>query len=381
MTSMQKDPTVADVRTARHVHVPGPGDVFTRDNRSAVMTVAKQMAASHARSGAEAIMVAGAGLVDPDWDGPSVVEGTRTRTPSSKAARLADLALGRVLGGRPLTAAAFRKVPSAVDDVVFVHAHPAGLLVPRPGLGVLYLHNDSLARLARREVRAVGRAADAVVSVSADLASRFPDLACPVVVVPNGADTAQFHPSERRGAAGGRLRISFVGRVVPDKGVHVLVAAVDALRDLDLELDVVGSGGQPRLSAYEQQLRRDAAGLGERVRFTRDMPRRELGAYLRTRDVLVVPSVWQEPSGLVVAEGVASGLAVVASRVGGIPEVAGDACVYVEPGSVEALVEALRPLATDPGALIAAQDGARAADVSWDRAHERLVGELERVLR
>ncbi len=70
---------------------------------------------------------------------------------------------------------------------------------------------------------------------------------------------------------------------------------------------------------------------------------------LRTADVLVVPSRWAEPSGLTVGEGLATGLPIIASRVGGIPEVLGSAGILVEPDDAAGLSAALRRLADDPG--------------------------------
>ena len=363
------------------MHVPGPGDVFTAENRSAVLTVARQLAAAHQRAGGDALMVAAAGVVDATWDGPPVVASQRHRTPLSRAERAVDLLAGRTLGVRPLTLRAYRGMPTTASDLVFLHAHPAALLSRHlAGTRVLYVHNESFRRLGRREVRAVGQRAAAVVSVSADLASRFPDLACPVVAVPNGADASVFFPGPGP-APGARPRLAYLGRVVPEKGVHVLVEAAAALRHLDFELDVVGSSGSPDLSAYERELRASAQPLGERVRFLRDVPRRQIGAHLRTCSVLVVPSVWREPLGLVVAEGIASGVAVVASRTGGIPEAGGDACTYVRPDDAVELAAALEELLTDPAALASARARARrrAPAVSWDSAYAHLVSELEGV--
>ncbi len=366
--------------TPRHVHVPGPGDVFSADSRSAVLIVARQLAAAHQRAGGAATLVAARGVLRPDWDGPPAVAALRGRIPATRAARVLDAGAGRVLGVRPLAVAAYRGLATAGDDVVLLHAHPPAVLARGvAGTRVLYVHNDAFASLGRREGAAVGRAADAVVSVSADLASRFPPLAAPVLVVPNGVDLTAFTPPPPGALTGLRPRLVFVGRVIPEKGVHVLLEAAGALRHLAFDVDVIGSSGQEPLSDYERRLRADLhPGLGERVRFLRDLPRRDLGARLRTGHVMVVPSVWREPLGLVVGEGIASGMAVVASRAGGIPEIGGDACAYVEPGDAAGLAAALEPLLTDPTALAAARAAslARRPALSWDLAHEKLVAGL-----
>jgi glycosyltransferase involved in cell wall biosynthesis len=65
--------------------------------------------------------------------------------------------------------------------------------------------------------------------------------------------------------------------------------------------------------------------------------------------VLVVPSRWAEPSGLTLGEGLATGLPVIASRTGGIPEVLGSAGIMVEPNDPAELAAAIRRLVDDPG--------------------------------
>ena len=368
---------MTDPSGRRHVHVPGPGDVLSPQNRSAVLTVARQLAEAHERNGGRAALVAARGAVAEDWDGPPVLLGG-ARMPSSRVTRTADLMAGRAVGVRPLTLRAYRHIPTTPSDLVFLHAHPAAALSRRvAGTKVVYAHNDAFRLLGAREVRAIGRSAAAVVSVSADLASRFPTLSCPVLVVPNGADTSHFHPAGDR-SPGPRPRVAFLGRVVPEKGVHVLLEAASSIRHLDFTVDVIGSSGGASLSPYERALRATASPMGERVRFIRDMPRSAIGEHLRGCDVLVVPSVWQEPLGLVVAEGIASGLAVIASRTGGIPEVGGDACRYVRPDSVGDLAGALEEMVGDPMVVEHWQRRslARAPEVSWDASYRRLLSAL-----
>ena len=87
---------------------------------------------------------------------------------------------------------------------------------------------------------------------------------------------------------------------------------------------------------------------------------------LRSADVLVVPSRWAEPSGLTVGEGLASGLPVIASRVGGIPEVLGSAGILVEPDDALALAGEIRRLASEPE--LRASMGAEAR--AWAESHD-----------
>ena len=126
----------------------------------------------------------------------------------------------------------------------------------------------------------------------------------------------------------------YVGQLTRGKGVQTLLRAM-ALADARHTLDVVGSGNhERRLRALARRL-----GLAGRVRFRgwSDDPR----AWMLAARCVVVPSVWQEPYGLVAAEAVALGRPVVASDVGGLPEACGGKAALVPPGDAAALARAL----------------------------------------
>jgi glycosyltransferase involved in cell wall biosynthesis len=162
-------------------------------------------------------------------------------------------------------------------------------------------------------------------------------------------DTTRFAPRTDPARAE-RLRVVFVGRMIRDKGADVLVDAVARLDRDDIELTVVGSqnfDAGARLSPFEQDVRTRAAALGDRVRLLPFTPRAEVAAVYREADVVVVPSRWAEPFALTVLEGMASGVPVVASAIGGIPEVTGDAGVLVRPDDPADLAAALEALADD----------------------------------
>ena len=115
--------------------------------------------------------------------------------------------------------------------------------------------------------------------------------------------------------------ILFVGRLASEKGLHVLL---EALSDVPrAHLTVAGpSRGGTEWGGYERRCRRLAARLDveERVAFLGPVAHAHIPALLQRCAVLAVPSIWGEPSGVVVLEGLACGTPIVASRVGGIPE-------------------------------------------------------------
>ena len=156
-----------------------------------------------------------------------------------------------------------------------------------------------------------------------------------------GTDLSVFTPSDRD-APRTPLRVGYAGRLEDYKGVDVLLRAI-ALAP-NCTLDIAGDGPQrDELAALSVELK-----IADRVTF-----RGHLGAQLpefyRELDVLVVPSLptkgWLEQFGRVVVEAMASGVPVIASASGALPDVVGDAGMLVEPGDPVAIAEALRAIA------------------------------------
>ena len=225
----------------------------------------------------------------------------------------------------------------------------------------------------------------AIVCVSESLADRtrrqLPEqLARRVHVVRNGVDGTVFSPgpAPERPSGDGRLRVMFAGRMVREKGADVVVRAAGLLGRDDLEFTVVGSQGFDRNAApspYELELRRAAGESGARIGFEPFVDRSRLPELLRTADILVVPSRWDDPCPLTVGEGLATGLPVVASRIGGIPEIVGPTGRLVPPDDPAALAAALAELADDPAlrSRVGAEgrEWALAHDWSWSWANLR----------
>jgi len=146
-----------------------------------------------------------------------------------------------------------------------------------------------------------------------------------VTVIPNAIDVSKFNVSVDRWAVRARYGVQpheklvlCVGRLVPQKGIEYLLQAVPrvAWSHSGVKFVLVGEGW------YRDHLQYVAhsTGQGWRVRFTGFVPDSELAALLASADVLVVPSVY-EPFGIVALEGMAAGVPVVASQVGGLTEV------------------------------------------------------------
>jgi glycosyltransferase involved in cell wall biosynthesis len=239
-----------------------------------------------------------------------------------------------------------------VHDLSFEH-HP-GLM----GLRDRVVFGTAVPRSARRAAR--------VLAVSErtkqDLIERYGVPEWKVVVTPNGVDPA-FRPEGPR--AEGPAYALFVGTLQPRKDPEAAIEALGLLNgDLRLVLAGPDKGGGPQARETASRL-----GLDSRVEFRGHVDRDELAALYRGAACLVLPSRW-EGFGLPIVEAMASGTPVVASRVGAIPEVAGEAAVLVEPGDPSALAAGIeRALADRERLVLAGLERARA--FSWRETARR----------
>lgn len=227
-----------------------------------------------------------------------------------------------------------------------------------------------------------------VVAVSAPLAGWARERgAARATVVTNGVDVRRFRPPSGAADAADRRRlraalgltgcdvVGFVGSLKPWHGVEVLIEAVAGLTAdrPSVRLLVVGDGPQ-RASLVDRVAR---LGLADRVVFTGAVPAAAVPGYVAALDVAAapfLPSAGFYFSPLKVAEAMACGRAVVASRVGPIEAMAGAAAVLVAPGDAGALGAALGELLADPARRAAIGGSARrraTETLSWDRVVQR----------
>jgi glycosyltransferase involved in cell wall biosynthesis len=183
-------------------------------------------------------------------------------------------------------------------------------------------------------------------NVEAGQILRRKGLAGELELLPLGVDTERFRPADRP-PPGARLRVGFVGRLLPVKGVDVLLRAV--AHDDRIDLDVYGGGpDDTALQSLATEL-----GVASRVAFHGHIDEAALVEVFPTFDVLAVPSVLVpnvlEQFGRVVVEGQASGVPVVASDCGALPDVVGGSGLLVPPGDAAALSAALGRFLDEPG--------------------------------
>ncbi len=245
----------------------------------------------------------------------------------------------------------------------------------------LYVHNSLSRGYSRRELRRFLDLTEAVICVSGatrdEVAVRLGDhpVRQKLVVVHNGVDATRFRPAEEAPRA--VPSILFVGMMREIKGPHVLMAALQILRARGVPFSVTFLGSSTHavdlpLSDYEEGLRQDQAALGPSVAFRPFVPNTEVPTIYRQHDILVVPSQFDDPCPLVLFEGMASGLASVATRRGGIPEIGGGSIDYFD--DADGLAAALEALITDPErrARQAARARQRALELSWSSTFDQV---------
>ena len=143
-------------------------------------------------------------------------------------------------------------------------------------------------------------------------------------------------------AAAKKRELIFVGRLVSDKGASLLL---DALKLITTKprLTIVGDG--PERAALEKQTA--DSGLQAQVDFAGSLHGDRLAAALREHEILVVPSLWQEPFGIVALEGIACGCVVIGSAGGGLGEAIGPCGMTFPNGDARALSDAITRLLED----------------------------------
>jgi glycosyltransferase involved in cell wall biosynthesis len=255
---------------------------------------------------------------------------------------------------------------AAWADVVYQHNPSLTYLLPLEwkGRGAVSVHTWVSRTDGRRSLRDrlklawLGRWP--VIANSRAMARALP---MPATVIENGYDDRVF---DTIGAGGFEAREGavFVGRLVSDKGARFAVEAIAALRDAGrpMPLSLVGEG--PERAALEAEVR--ARGLSGLVHFAGRLPPGEVAALLRRARYLLVPSLWEEPFGIVALEGIACGCLVVATDGGGLADAVGDCGLLVPRGDAGALARAITRLEED-ATLRARLAAARAAHLDAHR--------------
>ncbi len=208
------------------------------------------------------------------------------------------------------------------------------------------------------------------------------------LVVHCGTDLSRFREIEPVKRTGDRLKLLYAGQMTAEMGVHTAVEALGRLvaggYGERVELTLIGSGHPD----YEQRIRDQIVelGLGTHIRFADPVTREAFPGLLAVYDVLLFPSIYEEPFARVVQEAMAAGLVVIGTSTGGTPEILehGVNGLVFPPGDADALAAAVVRLLKTPGlAEELAAAGRRTVFERFDQ--EKMVdaveGYLEKVLK
>lgn len=184
------------------------------------------------------------------------------------------------------------------------------------------------------------RAASANIAISKAIASELP-VSSITIPDPYQEDVFKLLPEIAR-----NQDLIFVGRLVSTKGANLLIEALARLKAVAIspKLTVVGCG--PEEGALHQQVRQ--SGLGDQVAFAGVKTGAALAQLLNQHKILVVPSRWQEPFGIVALEGIACGCVVAGTEGGGLKDAIGPCGVTFKNGDVAAMAKALGDLLAEP---------------------------------
>jgi glycosyltransferase involved in cell wall biosynthesis len=253
-----------------------------------------------------------------------------------------------------------RKIHHGQYDVVHAHLFPANYLAAAASFfvhGPRWVYTEHNIWNRRRKIpplklieRVIYSRYQGVVAVCQpvvdSLLSWQPQLRSKIVIIPNGVPIRDQPPDPLITPASKSVRFFFAGRLEHAKGVDLLIEALAQVDSTHFELIVAGHGSQ---RAYLEQLATDR-GLGQRVRFVG--ANHDLSEWMKSADCLVLLSRW-EGLPMVVLEAMERGLPVIASDVGGLPEMIVDGVngYLVSSGDVGALAQRLQAIIETPDML------------------------------
>jgi glycosyltransferase involved in cell wall biosynthesis len=229
-------------------------------------------------------------------------------------------------------------------------------------------------------VRSTLRLADAIVALSASEAEEFRRFvgSTRVFVVPNGVDCTAYAALARAASSpAAPLRLLYMGRLVREKGVYELVQGLALARRQGVAAELAIAGAGPE----ETPLRQSAVALGlDGVSFLGPVRGAAKMSALEWADVFVLPTYHLEGLPYALLESMAAGVPVIATRVGGIPELVADGIngLLMEPQAPQAIALAIRTLASDREAL-ARMSAASRATIAARYSIGRLAAGLGRV--
>ncbi len=295
----------------------------------------------------------------------SCVRGTLLRDGAKACAGLLDVPTCtscnlNSLGAPHPVAAALGLLPPGVSRVI-------GQRIPAGRVATAFRMSE-LVELRHSAFRAIMREVDFVVALcewTRDLLVLNGVPAGKIILSRQGVPAQLSHESPAAQPASA-LRIVFLGRMAPEKGLPVLIRALRAIPAANVTLDIYGSL-QPLFVSSQTTLIED-----KRISFRGLLARQDLLGTLRQYDVVAVPSQWLETGPMVVMEAFAAGIPVIGSRLGGIAELVRHDVdgLLIEASSVRDWAAAISDLASDRSLLRRLRAGIVRQHTTWEVAKE-----------
>ena len=301
---------------------------------------------------------------------------------------------------------------AAQQNYDVVHIHNFSQFVPlirakNPNAKiVLHLHCEWVNRLPKQAIAARLVDADLIIScsdyITDKIKERFPNYASICRTVNNGVDANYFVPaySDRSQSVKKAPQLLFVGRISPEKGIHDLidafvkvvakhpkailtiagphiVVAKELLFDLQPEPEVRALKYFYSVDYLEHIKSRIPKAISSQVIFTGSLPQQELLPYYQNADLVINPSL-SEAFGMSLVEAMATATPVVATNIGGMPEIVEHdrTGLVVEPGNPQALADAISKVISNPvKAKMMSRAGRKKVlqHYTWSKITEKLV--------
>ena len=223
--------------------------------------------------------------------------------------------------------------------------------------------------------------AAAVVVANSDglrkLASEFMP-ALNIKVIPNGIDTEQFHPSEKKDLTK-PIKALTVCRLIGRKRIDLLIKAIALAKELglDIQLNIAGDGN---LMGQLQKLANEL-NVGDSVNFMGRVPAEQMPQLYRNNDIFVMSSTHEGMSNAML-EAMASGLPIITTRCEGVEELIKDNGIVVESPQPEEIAKAIKNLADDRKAYSQMSTAARkqAESFGWDKVALSYIEQYRKIL-
>lgn len=217
----------------------------------------------------------------------------------------------------------------------------------------LFLHNNPMTMKGSKTIferKNLLKKCKAIFCVSKYIKSQFLDGITnqnqKVHVLYNGVDrNLKKFPEKKK-------EVLFIGRLVKEKGVDLYINAVKSVsfHFKDWKFGLIGSyklGTNTYSNSYSNEIEKAFKNIGYQARFYGFKQQNFVQKKLSETSIIVVPSIWNEPFGLVVAEAMSNGVAIIASSVGGIPEIVKDNGILIENIDSDKIKKSLTELIKD----------------------------------